>query len=276
MVESNPGCPYGDRASDPLNVQPSMEQRYVYCSVDLSVTVLIHQRRKFIDSRSSQSTHPFTVLFFPALGLPNGIDNDEPCSDVSQPRVLNEAISNDARHQAVQKNIRLRRERSFGFTTPMFTDKNSKHSTGNAEIPLKNAVFGPGHCGLQATFQGPSESEILMTHDQLIPLGPVLLALTASTPICNGYLKDIDVRWNQLTDSMDDRPKRECKDIMPRCFANNLYLVDDARLPEKYQRDDLHINVDLRKAPPRWWSSSFSGNTLRSKFQPRPTCHQRI
>ena len=65
--------------------------------------------------------------------------------------------------------------------------------------------------------------------------------------VCNGYLKDIDVRWNQLTDSMDDRSKSEHKHVMPRCFANNLYLADDARLPAHYQRNGLHVNQDLQK-----------------------------
>ena len=101
----------------------------------------------------------------------NGIEKDEPCSDTSQSHALDRAISKDARHQAVQTNIRLRRYDSFRLTTPMFTDRNSKASKEcNAKIDLPNAVFGPGHCGLQATFQAPSKVEILMLYDQLIPL----------------------------------------------------------------------------------------------------------
>jgi glutamate--cysteine ligase catalytic subunit len=36
-------------------------------------------------------------------------------------------------------------------------------------------------------------------------LSPLFLALTAATPILKGKLSDWDVRWNIISDSVDDR-----------------------------------------------------------------------
>jgi glutamate--cysteine ligase catalytic subunit len=46
-------------------------------------------------------------------------------------------------------------------------------------------------------------------YDQLSPLGPILLALTAATPIYKGFLADTDVRWNQISAAVDDRTAEE-------------------------------------------------------------------
>ena len=46
-------------------------------------------------------------------------------------------------------------------------------------------------------------------YDQLSPLGPILLALTAATPIYKGFLADTDVRWNQISRAVDDRTPEE-------------------------------------------------------------------
>ena len=46
-------------------------------------------------------------------------------------------------------------------------------------------------------------------YDQLAVLSPVLLALTAATPIARGALLDQDVRWNMIAGSVDDRTPDE-------------------------------------------------------------------
>jgi len=45
----------------------------------------------------------------------------------------------------------------------------------------------------------------LRPYDQLAVMGPFLLALTAATPSYRGFLADTDVRWNQISLSVDDR-----------------------------------------------------------------------
>lgn len=46
-------------------------------------------------------------------------------------------------------------------------------------------------------------------YDQLAVLSPVMLALTAATPIFKGRLVDTDVRWNTIATSVDDRTPAE-------------------------------------------------------------------
>jgi glutamate--cysteine ligase catalytic subunit len=38
---------------------------------------------------------------------------------------------------------------------------------------------------------------------------PIMLALTAASPIYRGYLSDIDVRWGVIAASVDDRTPEE-------------------------------------------------------------------
>jgi len=122
-------------------------------------------------------------------------------------------------------------------------------------IRLQSILFGPGHCGFQVTFQGEDEEEARYLHDQFIPLGPILLALTAATPIYRGYLADTDVRWNQIANAIDDRPLRETQanggtEIPPprRWSANETYISTSPNLRPSYQRSPLPINESAKEA----------------------------
>ncbi len=42
-------------------------------------------------------------------------------------------------------------------------------------------------------------------HDQLIPWGPIIAAISASSPIFKGKLSDNDLRWTVISQSVDDR-----------------------------------------------------------------------
>ena len=42
-------------------------------------------------------------------------------------------------------------------------------------------------------------------YDQLAVLAPIMLAMTAATPIFKGRLSAVDVRWNAIGQSVDDR-----------------------------------------------------------------------
>jgi len=70
-------------------------------------------------------------------------------------------------------------------------------------------AFGMGQCCLQTTFQAQNIHDARYLYDQFIPLAPVMLAITAATPIFRGYLADVDVRWNVISSSVDDRTDEE-------------------------------------------------------------------
>lgn len=58
-------------------------------------------------------------------------------------------------------------------------------------------------------FQAVNVNEARWLYDQLTPITPVLLALSAATPIFRGYLADVDSRWNIISASVDDRTEEE-------------------------------------------------------------------
>eukprot|EP00953_Heterococcus_sp_UTEX-ZZ885_P041645 21233-Heterococcus_DN1.PRE.2 len=62
-------------------------------------------------------------------------------------------------------------------------------------------AFGMGCCCLQLTFQARDVGESRYMYDQLAVLSPIMLALSAATPIFRGRLADTDVRWDVISAS---------------------------------------------------------------------------
>ncbi|KAJ3214458.1 hypothetical protein HDU67_001643 [Dinochytrium kinnereticum] len=69
--------------------------------------------------------------------------------------------------------------------------------------------FGMGCCCLQVTFQACSVEEARRLYDHLAVLTPIMMALSAGSPIFRGYLADVDCRWDVISGSVDDRTKEE-------------------------------------------------------------------
>jgi len=61
-------------------------------------------------------------------------------------------------------------------------------------IYMDTVGFGLGMSCLQMTFQASNIVEARHLYDQLTPLTPILMALSAASPIYRGYLADIDHR----------------------------------------------------------------------------------
>lgn len=59
------------------------------------------------------------------------------------------------------------------------------------------------------TFQCTDLEEARFLYDQLAPVAPIALALSASAPFVRGYLVDYDVRWSTISQSVDDRTDEE-------------------------------------------------------------------
>lgn len=74
-----------------------------------------------------------------------------------------------------------------------------------AAIHMDAMAFGMGCCCLQVTFQAQDVDESRYIFDQLAVLAPILMALTASTPILKGRIADTDARWGIISESVDDR-----------------------------------------------------------------------
>jgi glutamate--cysteine ligase catalytic subunit len=104
------------------------------------------------------------------------------------------------RFQALTKNIRTRRGANV--------DASMSLEVGG-QVHMDAMAFGMGACCLQITMQCRDERESRHLHDQLAVLSPLLLALSASTPICRGRLLASDTRWDIISKSVDDRTPAE-------------------------------------------------------------------
>ncbi|RLN46406.1 hypothetical protein BBJ29_006227 [Phytophthora kernoviae] len=82
-------------------------------------------------------------------------------------------------------------------------------------IHMDAMAFGMGMCCLQVTFQAKNVGESRHLYDHLGVLSPILLALTAATPILKGRLADTDVRWATISAAVDDRTPQELGETPP-------------------------------------------------------------
>lgn len=72
-------------------------------------------------------------------------------------------------------------------------------------VHMDAMAFGMGCCCLQITFQGTDVDESRFLYDQLAVMAPIMMALTAATPVLRGRIVDTDCRWGVIAECVDDR-----------------------------------------------------------------------
>ena len=186
--------------------------------------------------------YPITLTTFPRLGSPGVFT--EPYYPPSGFRLRSQFVPDEIanphiRFPTLAANIRSRRGRKVQVNVPVFRDEKTpwpwRDPTVNYDlhqwpedddvrngaspdnfIHMDAMAFGMGSCCLQITFQAKNLTEGRQMYDQLSPLGPILLALTAATPVYKGFLADTDVRWNQISKAVDDRTPEELGEKVSR------------------------------------------------------------
>ena len=124
-------------------------------------------------------------------------------------------INRHPRFGNLTRNIRQRRGSKVEINIPIFKDKNTDLETITKLDPIPGYItmdamgFGMGCCSLQVTIDSDSLDDCLKIYDQLIPLAPLFLILSSSTPIHRGKLSDYDNRWIIISKSVDDRTEEE-------------------------------------------------------------------
>lgn len=124
--------------------------------------------------------------------------------------------------RTLAQNIRQRRERRVIIHIPLYIDeKTPKPFLENYDdieaqkaakpnhIYMDHMGFGMGCCCLQVTFQASNLDEARILYDQLAPLCPILMALSAASPVHRGLLSGLDCRWSVIAQSVDDRTPEE-------------------------------------------------------------------
>ncbi|GAA5832048.1 hypothetical protein JCM5353_000733 [Sporobolomyces roseus] len=265
MLESTPGEPYGATLDDLLLVEGNMRFR-----------------RKLAQSRMKPHEVPLTLTSFPRLGAP-GIFTDpyhKPGGGVARSLFLpDEVINQHVRFPTLTANIRRRRGSKVAINMPIYVDENTPRPFVDPTVPrdrndwpedanaregaakddhiyLDAMGFGMGCCCLQITFQACSVSEARRMYDAFVPVGPIMLALTAASPIFRGLLSDVDCRWDVIAGSVDDRtpPERGLEPLMRDRFlipksrydSVDCYIADSPYNRPEYNDNDMPIDENIR------------------------------
>ena len=107
-----------------------------------------------------------------------------------------------------------------------FDDPEFKKYSQPDHIYLDHYGFGMGCCCLQITFQAINLEEAKWLYDQLTPITPVIVALSAATPIFRSHLADVDSRWDVISASVDDRTLEE-RGLTP--LKENKFVLEKSR-----------------------------------------------
>merc|ERR1712076_346594 len=168
-----------------------------------------------------------------------------------------QVVNKHPRFLTLANNIRSRKGRKVEIQVPIFKDRDTPkpfidpfiQASGNEDsintakpdmIYMDAMGFGMGNSCLQMTFQGQNINEARYLYDQLTPLTPIVMAMSAAAPIYRGYLSNIDYRWKVISASVDDRRKGEVYDGRP--VRKSRYDSIDFYLHETSQG---HNDIDM-------------------------------
>ncbi|XP_075158520.1 glutamate--cysteine ligase-like [Haematobia irritans] len=245
MIEGTPGKPYGGLMAHFNLVEANM--RY---------------RREEVTELLDKDECVMSITNFPRLGCPEftyPIYNPNPEDPNSAAKSLyfpDEAIfPGHPRFKNLTRNIRMRRGEKVAIKLKVFKDENTKipvegSPPNEPDVVLLDAMgFGMGCCCLQLTFQACNITEARTLYDHLAPLCPIMLALTAASPIYRGYLTESDCRWNVISSSVDCRTPEErglkpLKENKFRIAKSRYDSIDSYLSPEGEKYNDVPITYD--------------------------------
>lgn len=213
MLECTPANPFTGDFDQLVKVEQNMEVRRIIA-------------RRHMNSNE----FPISLTSYPLLGVGKFCDPyEKPEGAASRSFFLPDKIINPhVRFPTLTANIRQRRGAKVAINVPIYVDENTPQPFVDPTIPwdrdlypedanardgaalndhiyMDSMGFGMGCCCLQITFQATDITEARNLYDQLAPLSPIFLSLTAAAPAYRGYLSDQDARWNVIAGSVDDR-----------------------------------------------------------------------
>ncbi|ODN74165.1 hypothetical protein L202_07617 [Cryptococcus amylolentus CBS 6039] len=276
MIESTPGAPFSDALSSLLSVGSDMRFR-----------------RQIIYSRLEPSELLVTVTSWPRMGVtdtpftqaPDDMDFDG--SSGKDTKNVDMLLTNTQhpRFRSLHDSIHQRRGRPIDIRVPLFIDKQtltegprvsallpccldcktvSAHivtcvASDVPTIQMDAVSYGLGCCGLQVTSQASNIDQARYVHDAMVVIAPIMLTLTAASPIFHGRLADIDTRWSVVAASVDDRTEEEengvdpvtkqraSPSVRPRWSSVSLHVSNDERNKAVYNDVDVPIDDDAKK-----------------------------
>lgn len=258
MIESTPFYPYTSDIKSMLYVEENMRLR-----------------RKRVEELAKDGEVLLTISMFPLFGAVKNftIPESKPEGEIAKSfYASDDLINHHPRFGTLTRNIRERKGKKVCILSPLYMDKNTDPSVGlktpfskkeltKDDIPCcspthikieteeKKAFihsdamsFGMGCCCVQCTMSTKDIDEARNLYDQLVPVCPIFLSLTASTPIVRGLLANTDVRWYIISGSVDDRTKEEMKEISKSRYDSvSVYL---GKSEEAKKNSDLKIKTN--------------------------------
>jgi len=167
-----------------------------------------------------------------------------------------EIINQHPRFAGLTRNIRLRRGEKVCIKTPIYQDVNTSLNPTTEEpypgnIYMDAMGFGMGNCSLQVTFSTKNIDSARFLTDQLAVFAPLFLALSAGSPIFKGKLADVDVRWDVISDSVDDRTIEERDEknslYLPKSRYSSIsyYISNDPMCKPEYNDLKFRVNEEI-------------------------------
>lgn len=253
VVEGTPGVPYIGYMAQFNVVEANMKIR-----------------RKEIQAQLLPNEEVIGLTNFPMLGCvdftkPTFKSGKQDYNPVSRSIFFpDEAISEHPRFSLLTRSIRERKGRKVSINIPIFKDEKTpspfiedfddeeaREASKPDHIYMDCMGFGMGCCCLQLTFQACDLTEARFLYDQLAVLCPIMMSLSASSPFYRGYISDIDVRWQVIAASVDDRtPEEQGKEPLKKnshVIRKSRYDSIDSYLSPEYASFndvDLEINQD--------------------------------
>merc|ERR1719510_978186 len=149
-----------------------------------------------------------TIVAFPLMGVGSFVHPvaAAPGGPASRSDTVPDSVINPhPRFGTLTANIRERRGEKVDIQLPVYQDVHTTQRT----VSMDCMAYGMGSCCLQVTMQASDFHESLHLYDQLTPLTPILMALTAASPIFQGRLVATDSRWRVISAAVDDRTREE-------------------------------------------------------------------
>ncbi|XP_037787942.1 glutamate--cysteine ligase catalytic subunit-like [Penaeus monodon] len=231
MVEGTPGHPYGSLVQHFNIVEHNMSFRRSEVQSLLQPDEVVLSLTNFFRLGCEDFTYP--------PSRPN------PTSGASRSLFFSEAAITQShpRFATLTRNIRERRGEKVAINVPIYKDLktprpfvedltqygddgSSAAAAKEDHVYMDAMGFGMGCSCLQMTFQACNIREARVLYDHLTPLCPVMLALTAATPIYRGYLTDVDCRWDVISSSVDCRTREE-RGLEP--LRNDRFVIPKSR-----------------------------------------------
>uniref|UniRef100_H2YLE1 Glutamate--cysteine ligase n=1 Tax=Ciona savignyi TaxID=51511 RepID=H2YLE1_CIOSA len=249
-LESSPGEPFEGSLEHLAFVEKNMKQR-----------------REQIKKMLNEDEMVLSLTGFPRLGCPDCVYThttyNQAANPVSHSLFYPDcAISTHPRFPYLTQNIRERRSSKIEINIPIFKDINTMspfveifgdpESDGASKVDhvyMDAMGFGMGTTGLQCTIQASNLDEAKHLYDQLAPICPIMLALSAASPIYKGFLTAIDTRWDVIAASVDDRTAKESS---LRTVGLHVFTIRQSRFgaiesylsPQNKQFNDIDIEIE--------------------------------